>query len=118
MLPLQEMIVKHVYQFFRVTFLTRTCLVGLCLGSIFAACQGGGEQKQQTKPYSPIEGDTVDVIIGEPKRHTVGEALDEAFGKDTPQDSAHSTLRQIIIDKYKQMGDSLARKLLKGERIH
>ncbi len=88
---------------------------GLCLAGLLAACRGG---KQKKKPYSPIEGDTIDVVIGECKRQTVKEAIEESFGKGTPQDREHRELRQVIERKYNLMGDSLKRKALKGEPIH
>ena len=87
---------------------------GLCLTGLFASCSG----KQKKKPYSPIEGDTIDVVIGEFKRRTVSEAIEESFGKGTPQDSAHRELRRVIEKKYQVMGDSLMRKVLRGNHIH
>ncbi len=89
---------------------------GLCLAGLFAACRGCGKQKK--KPYSPIEGDTIDVVIGECKRQTVREAIKESFGEGTPQDNERRELKQLIEKKYRQMGDSLVRKALKGEPIH
>lgn len=89
---------------------------GLCLAGLFSACRSCGKQKE--KPYSPIEGDTIDVEITGFKRQTLSEAMEESFGKGTPQDSDHRELRRLIERKYKRMGDSLLRKALKGEKIH
>ncbi len=102
----------------KVSLLCGALFVAVCLVHAFAACSGNGRRDRKTKPYSPIEGDTVDVIIGEHKRYTVGEALDEAFGDGKSQDSLHREVRRAIEKKYKRMGDSLQTKLLKGERIH
>lgn len=89
---------------------------GLCLAGLFSACRGCVRQNEE--PYSPIEGDTIDVIIQGCERKTVSEAIEETFGKGKPQDSAHRELRRVIERKYKVMGDSLQRKILRGEKIH
>ena len=89
---------------------------GLCLAGLFSACRSCGKHKDE--PYSPIEGDTIDVVIQGCERQTVSEAIEESFGEGTPQDSVHRELRRVIERKYKHMGDSLQRKLLRGEKIH
>lgn len=96
--------------------LYKILLSGLCLAGIFAACRSCGKQKK--KPYSPIEGDTIDVVITDCKRQTVREAMEESFGEGTLQSEERRELKQLIEKKYRLMGDSMERKLLKGEPIH
>ena len=93
-------------------------LAGLCLGNLFVACSGGVGQRQQAEPYSPIDSDSVEYIEVDSQMITVDEAIDEAFGKGTPQSKERRDLRRKIEEKYRKAGDSLERKLLKGERVH
>ena len=93
-------------------------LTELCLGNLFVACSGGAGQRQQAEPYSPIDSDSVEYIEVDSQTITVDEAIDEAFGKGTPQSKERRDLRRKIEEKYRKAGDSLERKLLKGERVH
>lgn len=92
--------------------------MGFCLSSLFVACRVcGGAKEPQPEPYSPIEGDTSEVIIVKGRLSTVGEAMDEAF-KESAQDSLLLDLRKELEEKYRQMGDSMLREFMKGEKIH
>lgn len=96
---------KHLYQFL---------FLGISLGIVLTACRSK-MQNRQDKPYSPIEGDTVDFEITGCERNTVEEILD-SLEKDTSQESLQ--LREAIRKKYKEKGDSLLKKLLRGESVH
>ena len=90
---------------------------GLCLSGILTSCRGA--QKSQPEPYSPIgDGDSVEFIDGEGGIITTDEALEKAFGEDSLLDDEQRALKQKLKEKYRVMGDSLEKKLLKGERIH
>ncbi len=95
----------------------RMRLAAGCLGGLFAACGVYGEREVQPEPYSPIEGDSVDVVIVRGKQTTVKEALDEAM-KECADDSLLLDLRKDIEEKYRQAGDSMLRRLTKGENVH
>ncbi len=95
-----------------------TVVLAMCLAVGMTACGGKGKGSQKAKPYSPIDGDTVSVIIEEYRLRTLDEAMDEAFGDEKSQDSLNRELRRAIKKKYKHMGDSLLRELLRGEKIH
>lgn len=93
-------------------------LMGFCLSSLIVACRVcGGAKEPQPEPYSPIEGDTSEVIIVKGRLSTVGEAMDEAF-KESARDSLLLDLRKELEEKYRQMGDSMLREFMKGEKIH
>ena len=93
-------------------------LAVFCLGNLFVACSGGAGQRQQAEPCSPIDSDSVEYIEVDSQTITADEAIDEAFGKGTPQSKERRELRRKIEEKYRKAGDSLERKLLKGERVH
>ena len=89
---------------------------GLCLSSILTSCRGA---QPQPEPYSPIgDGDSVEFIDGEGGIITTDEALEKTFGEDSLLDDEQRALKQKLKEKYRVMGDSLEKKLLKGERIH
>ena len=93
-------------------------LMGFCLSGLLVACRVCGVEKEpRPEPYSPVEGDTSEVIIVKGRLSTVGEAMDEAF-KESARDSLLLDLRKEAEEKYRQMGDSMLKKLMKGKEIH
>lgn len=84
----------------------------MCLIVVFVAC--GGDEKCCLN--SLIKGDSI--VIKEYKQYSVDEAMENVFGNEKSQDSLSIELRRAIKEKYKRMGDSLQRKLLRGEKIH
>ncbi len=93
-------------------------LAAFCLSNVLVACRGGAGQRLQAGAYSPIDSDSVEFIEVDSQTITADEAIDEAFGKGSPQSKERHELRRQIEEKYRKVGDSLERKLLKGERVH
>lgn len=91
----------------------RVTIPFLCLTGAFSACGSHGKDIRTEEP-----GDSADVIVVGCERKTVDEAMDKAFGDEKSQDSLTRELHRVIKEKYKHLGDSLQRKLLRGEKIH